>query len=146
LQSEEIEGEAIVTLIPSKSVALAIIESTNYASQSPFKNTTAPYGGHISREIDCPSKKYLKEFVIPFNSSDTKLILAVANKRRTIGVCSIDEIEFVSATWATYDEKLNQLVVIKLFKSIAHVDHINELQNEILKIFKSIIGLGVSKE
>ncbi len=138
--TENIEGEAVFASVPTKSMAQLLISSIIVGSKSSFGDRTAPYGGHISSQIVCNTQKYLKEQVILFRGSESKLILAVTNSRRMLGECSIDQVKFATAIWAVYDEQRKQILTIRLFKPILNLKNIEESQAEVLRIFLKIIN------
>ncbi len=135
----DIEGEAVLTPAFTKSEGQADIDSQIISITSTFRDSVAPYPGHITSSIRCDSTKYLKEKILSFRGADTKLILAVASGRHIFGVCSSNEIKYASAFWAAYDEQRKLVVTVKLFKPIGDPNKIEESQEEIRSVFNKVI-------
>jgi hypothetical protein len=140
IKAGAVEGEAVLTSSPTPVLAQSLINSQIIGVTSTFESSRAPYPGQITAMIECYAKKYVKERIVPFAGSQTKLILAVANGRRISGSCSVEDIRYASAVWAGYDGKRRQVVSVKLFKPLSNPAEIDGSQQEIFRIFGKIIN------
>lgn len=133
------EGEISTTSVDSATAAQTLIDAQIVSVQSTFRNMTAPYPGQITAVVECNTRKFVSEKVVHFENKKSTLILAVANNRRIFGSCLLEDVKYVSAVWAAYDENKKQVVRVRLFMPVADAKKIEAAQNEILKVFYKII-------
>lgn len=131
IKAKEIEGEASLASVPNSDIGNIMVHSQIVGLKSTFSSMRAPYSGHITALIECKAQDYLKELGIPFGSSATTAILAVATQQRIVGACALEQIKYASAFWAGYDDEHNQVVSIKLFKPIADLQMVDQYQEDL---------------
>lgn len=136
----DIEGEISLTAESSASVGGAVVNALLLGVESVFDDSRVPYGGQITSTITCENRKYLKEHAISYGGKSTKLVLAVANGRQIFGACGVDQIKYVSAVWAGYDEINGRVIIIKLFKPVMSTGEIESSQLDVLRAFEKAIG------
>lgn len=137
---KNIEGEAILEPVSKLKDGEARVNEELVGVKSTFRNTAAPYGGHITSTIECHAKKFLKEETFSFGGAKTEVILAVASQRRLFGVCALDEIKYASVFWSAYDKEKKRVITVKLFKQIGDVSKIGTYQNDIFKNLKRVVN------
>lgn len=137
--SGNIDGLATVTSVTSASDAQTMVNAEIVNVKSTFDSSNAPYGGHITATIKCHTQKYVKEKEVIFEGEKTQAIVAVASNRRIFGICSADEVNFASGTWAAYDKNKNRVLTLKLFKPVSQASQIEKAQQDILQIFSKVI-------
>jgi len=136
----EIKGEAVLESASTVAEGLSMVNSSLVGVKSTFKSSRAPYAGHITATIDCGAQKYVKEEAISFAGRTSELILAVASERRVFGVCSVNQVKYVSATWAAYDAARRKVVTVKLFKPVSDPAKLEESQQQVLTVFNKVIN------
>lgn len=140
IKAGDIDGEAVLTSAPTATVGQSIIHSQVVGIESAFASSRVPYAGHITAQMDCNAKKFVKEQSFIFEGEQTKLILAVANARRILGSCLLEEIKHVSGFWAAYDQQRKQVLTLKLFKRVEGPEQIDQSQQEVKRVFQKIIN------
>jgi hypothetical protein len=136
----DIEGEISLTPESSAVVGGVVVNSLVLGVESVFDDSRVPYGGQITSTITCENRKYLKAHAIDYGGKGTKLVLAVANGRQIFGACGADQIKYVSAVWAGYDEINGRVITIKLFKPVVNISDIESFQSDVLRAFEKTIG------
>lgn len=137
LVNDDIFGEMVV--VPAeKDVAEILTKSFTSSVKSSYTDRAVPYGGHITSQLTCPSQKYVSERYVFYNSQKTPVIMAIANGRRIMGECSIDQIKYITAVWAGYSEYAHKLVTVRLYKPIRSVHSIEEDREILFHVLKKI--------
>jgi hypothetical protein len=136
----QIDGEAVLSYAPTKSVGQSMVSSQLAGIKSPFETMRAPYAGQITSHINCSAQKYLKEYELSFAGEDTHMVLAVASPRRVFGSCAVEQIKYASLFWTGYDDRRKQVVTVKLFKAIESLNEIDVAQKELTQAFYRLIG------
>jgi hypothetical protein len=130
--SGDIDGQATATSVSSLNSAQSIVNAEIVGVKSTFNNANAPYGGHITKTIQCFTHKYVTEKNIDFAGEKTQVVLAVASSRRIFGICTADEVKFASGVWAAYDKSKSRVLSVKLFKPVTNPTQIAKAQEDIL--------------
>ena len=130
-------GEAIITSTPSAEAAEKIMNSFTAGIKTSFETRSAPYAGHITANIDCVTRKYLKELAVPFGETKADLVLAVANDRR-LSVCSLEQVKYLSGFWTSYNKKKQHVLTIKIFAPIAQLENVDSQQQDVLRTLQKI--------
>jgi hypothetical protein len=139
IKSADIEGEATLTPAPTIDLGQSFVNSQIVSVKSTFESSRAPYAGQITAIIDCHTKKFVKEKILPFLGTDATAVLAVATGRHIFGSCSIDEVKYAAIVWGGYDQKRRQVLSVKLFKPVQGASQVELAQQEILRVLKTVI-------
>lgn len=137
--SQGTEGEAVAYNMTGEEFATPLMDSFLTGIKSSFENRRAPYSGHITTDIDCVARKYLKELPVTFKNRKTNAVLAVANERK-LAVCSLEQIKFISAYWTAFNKDKQLVFTVKLFMRIQNLDTVHKSHQRLLKRLQDIIN------
>lgn len=137
LKDSGIVGEASISLVSTTEMAENIMSAFTASIKTSFENRSAPYAGHITTDIDCMARKYLRELTAPFGEAQARIVLAVANDR-LLSVCSVEQIQYVSGFWTTYNKKTQQVMSIKIFKPITRLENLENQQKDLVSTLQKI--------
>lgn len=140
IKSNDVEGEAVLTPVSSDDAGKAIVLSQIVGTKNTFANSRAPYAGHITSNIECNTKKYVREQKFLFGRSESTILLAVTNDRHIFGVCTLEQVKYASIVWAFYDDKRKHVISVKLFKPVSDIQKIEESYQDILKTFNLVMA------
>lgn len=130
-------GEASLSFVSTSEMAENVMHAFVAGIKTSFENRSAPYAGHITADIDCVARKYLREQSVPFGETQARLVLAVANDRQ-LSVCSVEQIQYVSGFWTTYNKNKQQVLSIKIFQRVTRLDTIEDQQQDLLSTLQKI--------
>ena len=95
-----------------------------------------PYTGELTTTTDCPKEKKPEEIIIKIMKQPTKVLLANATNRYTLGVWEDDLIKTKAAFTIVYDKEKEVIYQIIVFQKIESFNKQNILN--IFKNFKNI--------
>ncbi|MBN8542141.1 MAG: hypothetical protein J0L82_17245 [Deltaproteobacteria bacterium] len=146
IQANDIEGEADLVSAPTPNMGRMIVDAKISTIKSTVENMHAPYGGEITKTIECKARKFVRERQISVPELESKLILAVATNRKIFGPCALEEIGNAAIFFAAYDKKRNQVVTVQLFKPLKFVNatvdttQIEEFQEAAIRILAKLMN------
>lgn len=139
IQSRDVEGEALLTLVSTSEEGQSLVNAEIMGVKTTFQMSRAAYAGHISAVIDCQTQKFVEERTHAFGQGEARVILAVANARRTFGNCSEKEIQYAVAVGAAYDAKSQLVLSVKLYQPVHGPEQIKESQENLLRFVSQIM-------